>query len=83
MSDQNNNNDQIEKLLQAVSEHLSTDKEKIKSAVQNSDFSEAFKNLDSKDAQKLQKVLSNKAISSKILSTPKAQQILKDLMGNK
>lgn len=82
MSNQNNsNNEQIEQLLQTLSEHLCTDTTKIKEAVQNNNFSEALKNLDSSDSQKLQKILSNKALSSKILSSSKAQQLMKDFMG--
>ncbi len=72
-----NNNDQLENLLKNVSDKLGVDKENLKQSVQSGDISKTLNNLDPKDANRLQKILSDKQATQKLLSTPQAQQLLK------
>lgn len=85
MSTNNNkqNNNQVENLLNSVSKQLGASPEELKSAAQTNDFSSVLENLNPKDAQKLQKVLSDKNAADKLLATPQAQQLLKILLGEK
>lgn len=74
------NNEQLENLLNTLSARLGTSPSSLKDAAQKKDFSNVLTNLNPQDAQKLQRVLSDKDAASKILSTPQAQQLLKNLM---
>ena len=57
--------------------------EKIKSAASSGKINDLLKNLGPKEAQKITNILSNKEATSKLLSTPKAQQLLKKFLGDK
>ena len=80
MSSQNNN---LEDLINTISQKLGADPNKLKDATQNGNVNDIIKNLNQKDAEKIQKILSDKDAASKLLSTPKAQQLLKRFMGDK
>lgn len=82
MPEQNDNN-QAENLLNSVSKQLGADKENLKKAAQSGNLQNVLKNLNPNDAQKIQKVLSNKEEAKKLLSTPQAQQLLKKFLGDK
>lgn len=83
MSTSDNNNNKFDNLLKAASKKLGTDPETLKKAAQSGDINSALKNLNSEDAKKIQNILSNKDMASKLLSSPQAQQILKKLLGEK
>lgn len=80
MSNENNN---LENLINTISQKLGAEPNKIKEAAQNGNVNDIIKNLNQKDAEKIQKILSDKDAASKLLSTPKAQQLLKKFMGDK
>ena len=80
MSGENNN---LENLINTISKKLGTDPNKLKDAAQNGNVNDIIKNLNQKDAEKIQKILSDKNATSKLLSTKKAQQLLKKFMGDK
>lgn len=80
MSSENNN---LENLINTISQKLGADPNKLKDAAQNGNVNDIIKNLNQKDAEKIQKILSDKDAASKLLSTPKAQQLLKKFMGDK
>ncbi len=80
MSNENNN---LENLINTISQKLGADPNKLKDAAQNGNVNDIIKNLNQKDAEKIQKILSDKDAASKLLSTPKAQQLLKRFMGDK
>lgn len=80
MSSENNN---LENLINTISQKLGADPNKLKDAAQNGNVNDIIKNLNQKDAEKIQKILSDKDAASKLLSTPKAQQLLKRFMGDK
>lgn len=83
MFNNNNNNDKIEDLLRTVSSRLGKDPQDLKNAVQSGNFQNIFANLDSADAQKIEQMLSDKNAASKLLSSEQAQQMIKNLLGEK
>lgn len=86
MSNKNSNfdsNSRANNLLNKVSEHLGQTPENLKKAMTSGDLSQSLKNISKEDAQKIQKVLTDKNLAAKLLSTPQAQKLMKDLMGDK
>lgn len=77
------NNEQLQNLLNTLSERLGTNPEELKKSAQSGDIAKTLGNMDKKDAEKIKRVLSDKDAASKLLSTPKAQQLLKNLLGEK
>lgn len=73
----------LEELINTVSKRMSTDPQKLREAADKGNVNEIMKKLSPKDAQKIQSILSDKNATSKLLSTPKAQQLLKKFMGEK
>ena len=72
----------LEELLKKTSEKMGTNKENLKNSPQNQ-AANLLKNLDPQNAKKVEQILSDKAATEKLLSTPKAQQLLKKLLGEK
>lgn len=72
----------LEELLKKTSEKMGINKENLKSSTQNQ-AANLLKNLDPQNAKKVEQILSDKAATEKLLSTPKAQQLLKKLLGEK
>lgn len=77
-----NKDNDINNLLNSVSQKLGSSNEEVKKAAQNKDFSNLFNKMDPKDAQKIQSVLADKAATEKILASPKAQALIKKLLGD-
>ena len=77
-----NENSNLENLINTISQKLGTNPDELKKAAQNKNANDILKNLSEKDAEKVKNVLSDKSAASKILSSPKAQQLLKKLMGD-
>lgn len=78
-----NSNQSLDAMLEKASQKLGTDSEKLKSAASKGKISDLLKNLGNKEAQKVTNILSDKEATKKLLSTPKAQQLLKKLLGDK
>lgn len=78
-----NNNQSLDAMLEKASQKLGTDSEKLKSAASKGKISDLLKNLGNKEAQRVTNILSDKEATKKLLSTPKAQQLLKKLLGDK
>lgn len=74
------NNNQLDELLKTVSEKLGADSEKLRSSAQKGDLAQTLQNMKPEDAQRLQKILSDKNATEKLLATPQAQALLKKLM---
>ena len=72
-----------EEALRKASEKTGMDIEKIKKAASTGNASELLKNLSSEDSKKVKRLLSDKDAALKLLSTPKAQQLLKKFLGGK
>ena len=79
----NENNKQIQNLLNKVSKHLGSTPDQLKKAAVNGNMDSVLKNLDKEEALKIQEILNDKNLSSKLLSSPQAQNLIKDLLGDK
>ncbi len=77
-----NKTNSLEELLKKTSEKMGINKENLKNSPQNQ-AANLLKNLDPQNAKKVGQILSDKAATEKLLSTPKAQQLLKKLLGEK
>ncbi len=73
----------VEEMLKKASQKLGTNPENLKKAASSGNVNDLLKNIGTKEAQKVEQILSNKEAASKLLSTPKAQQLLKKLLGEK
>lgn len=74
---------QIQDILNSLSKRLGENPDKLKANIQSGDMSKMLNNIDKKQADKIQEVLSDKEKTEKLLSTPQAQALLKKLMGDK
>lgn len=81
MSSQNNGHN-LENLLNSVSEKLGKSPEELKKATQSGNIENLLGGLNQNDAQKIQKVLSDKNIANKLLASPQAQSLIKKLLGD-
>lgn len=79
----NTNNPNVENLLKSVSDKLGKTPEELKKASETGNVENLLGSLNPKDAQKIQKILSDKNAANKILSTPQAQSLIKKLLGDK
>lgn len=79
----NENNPNFENLLKSVSDKLGKSTEELKKASETGNIENLLGNLRPNDAQKIQKILSDKNAANKILSTPQAQSLIKKLLGDK
>lgn len=78
-----NRDQQLEQLLKMASSRLGTDLEQLKNAAQTGTLENLFSGISSSDAEKVQKVISDKSAAEKLLSSPQAQQLLKKLLEGK
>ena len=76
----NKNQNSIEDLLKKTSEKMGVNPEKLKDA-NNPNVENILKKLPQNQANKVKEILSDKEATKKLLSTPKAQQLLKKLLG--
>lgn len=75
------NNEQINSLINQLSERLNADSSQVKDALQKGNIDKVLENMDQKQAQKISQILSDPEQSKKVLSTPQAQALIKKLMG--
>ncbi len=73
----------LEEMLKKASQKLGTNAGVLKNAAKTGKINNLIKNLNTKDAQKVQKVLSDKQAASKLLSTPQAKKLLEKFLGEK
>lgn len=83
-----NNNPQVNKarldmLLSMAGKKLGTDPGKLRSQLERGAFDEALKGLDQNQAAQINHLLSNPKALEQMLNTPKAKQLLQELMGGK
>lgn len=76
-------NKSIEEMLNKTSKKLGTNPDKLKDAVSKGNVNDLLKNLDNKQAGKVSKILSDKNKVSELLSSPKAQELIKKFFGGK
>lgn len=75
------NNEQINSLIEQLSQRLNTDSGEVKAALQKGNLDKVLMNMDQKQAQKIGQILNDPEQSKKILSTPQAQALIRKLMG--
>ena len=75
------NNEQINSLIEQLSQRLNADSSDVKAALQKGNLDKVLVNMDAKQAQKIGQILNDPEQSKKILSTPQAQALIKKLMG--
>lgn len=75
------NNEQINSLIEQLSQRLNADSGEVKAALQKGNLDKVLMNMDAKQAQKIGQILNDPEQSKKILSTPQAQALIRKLMG--
>lgn len=75
--------DNTDKLINSVSEKMGADPEKLKSAISSGSVDNVLAGLKPEDAQQIRRVLSDKAATERIMKSPKVQELMKKLLGNK
>ena len=73
----------LDEMLKKASQKLGTDPKNIKEAVSNNNINSLLKNLGKRESEKINKILSDKEATSKLLATPKAKELLKKFLGDK
>ena len=79
----NKENKQVDQIVEKLSSHLGKSPDELKASAKTGDFSNTFENINPKDANKIKKVLSDKNLTSRLLSSDIAKKLLKTIMGNK
>lgn len=72
-----------DELIKLASQKLGIDSETAKSAADPQKRDELLNKLSDKDKEKVSKVLSDPELTKKILSSPQAKSLLKNLFGEK
>ncbi|MBQ8860352.1 MAG: hypothetical protein IJ015_03320 [Ruminococcus sp.] len=75
------NNEQINSMINQLSQRLNADSTQVKEALQKGNLDKVLMNMDEKQAEKISRILSDPEESKKVLSTPQAQALIKKLMG--
>lgn len=75
------NNEQINSLINQLSQRLGADSQQVKEALQKGNLDKVLQNMDQSQAQKIGAILSDPEQSKKVLGTPQAQALIKKLMG--
>lgn len=75
------NKDQINELIQQLSQRLNTDTNQVEAALKKGNFDKVLEKMDKGKAEKIQRILSDPEQANKVLSSPQAQAIIKRLMG--
>ena len=83
-----NNNPQMNKarldmLLSMAGKKLGTDPSKLKSQLEQGAFDAALKGINQDQAAQINRLLSNPQALEQLLNTPRAKQLLNELMGGK
>ncbi len=73
----------LNNLLDQLSQKLGPSPEQLKSAAKSGDTSKLLDQLKPDDAQRLEKILSDKKATEKLLSSPQAQALMKLLQEGK
>lgn len=73
----------LEEMLKKASQKLGTKPEELKNVAKNGNINNLLNNLGPEQSEKVKKILSDKKAASKLLSTPKAKELLKKFLGGK
>lgn len=70
---------ELEKLLQTASQRLGTTPEELKAGAASGQLEELLSQMDPADARSLERVLNDRDAAQKLLSSPQAKALLKQL----
>lgn len=73
----------LEEMLKKASQKFGTKPEELKNAAKNGNINNLLNNLGPEQSEKVKQILSDKKAASKLLSTPKAKELLKKFLGGK
>lgn len=74
---------ELNKMIKQASQKAGADPKKLEQAISSNSLESVLNNLKPEDADKLQKVLSDKAATERMLKSPQAQMLLKKFLENK
>ena len=80
---ENSGKKSLSDMLETASKKLGTDPEKFKEAASKGKINEVLGNLGTEKAKEISEILSDKNKASKLLSSPKAKQLLQKFFGGK
>lgn len=80
---ENNNNNNLDILLNKVSKYLGKTPQEVKLAAKTGNTSDILSNLSKNDAEHIKKIITDKNLTEKLLSTKEAQRLVKDVFGGK
>lgn len=83
MNNQSISPETINQLLNLAGQRMGTDPMKLKAQLEQGAFSDVLGKLPKGQSDMVSSMLNNPAALEKMLNTPKAQQMLKDLMGGR
>lgn len=72
---------QINQLIQKLSERIGTPESEIRSAVESSNYSRFLSRMDPAQAKQVEEILGDEAKARQFLNSPQAKALLKRLMG--
>lgn len=72
----------MDKMLANASKMLGTNPEKLKSAIEKGSINDIMGNMSPEDAKKLKSVIGNKSMLEKLMKSPQAIELMKQ-MGHK
>lgn len=75
------NEKELQSLLNTMAQRLGTTPDQMKAEAQSGDLSRLFGAMNPEDAAKIQKVLNDREAANKLLNSPQAQQLIRQLMG--
>lgn len=79
----NMSSEMLNQLLQVAGRKMGTDPMKLKNQLERGAFSDVLGSLPQDQSEMVQNMLQNPKALEQLLNTPKAQQLLKDLMGGR
>ena len=76
-------NSNLDDLMKKISEKLNIDKNDLGKIENKKEINNILNKADPSDIEKAKKIISDKTALSKVLSTPKAKELLKKFLGGK
>ncbi|MCQ4023026.1 MULTISPECIES: hypothetical protein [unclassified Ruminococcus] len=78
-----NSNNNFDEMLKRMGGSLNTNPQSLENAAKNGTLGDILKGFDKKKLDKLQKVLSNREETERILNSPQARELMKRLKKDK
>ncbi len=72
-------NSSMEKMIELASRKLGISAEKLKSSLKTGNVDDMLVNMRKEDADKLKSVMNNQAVKDKLLNSPEAAKIMKNM----